>query len=60
MNDSDHEHRWMFLTTKTSFEPWDVIDGVQRYSFTEYAYLICNGCTSVIKKKVKSRNDDEN
>lgn len=48
-----HDHKWFFLTTKNAFEPRE--DGA--YDMVEYAYMICNGCTTVIKEKVKLKNE---
>lgn len=51
-----HEHKWMFLTTKNSFIPVNEGDS-DLHRMVEYAYLICNGCTQVIKEKVKTKGE---
>jgi hypothetical protein len=58
--DSDHEHRWMFLMAKTSFEILPLSVGSKTgtvYKHVEYAYLICNGCQTVMKQNVKTYNE---
>lgn len=50
-----HAHRWMFLQVKMSFEPQE--NGF--YKQVEYAYLICNGCEQVMKRRIKSEQEIE-
>lgn len=61
-----HEHKWFFLTTKNSFDPVkipaalnlpDLSSNVGLYNMVEYAYLICNACTTVIKRKVLTKEE---
>lgn len=49
-----HKHRWMFLATKNTFDQVNPGNS-DLYRSVEYAYLICNGCTTVIKEKVKTK-----
>lgn len=50
-----HEHRWIFLTTKGSYEALE--NGL--YKFTDYAIMICNGCQTVLKQRIKSNAEVE-
>lgn len=49
-----HTHKWMFLTTKSTFVA--VNEGEDNlHRMVEYAYLICNGCITIMKEQVKDK-----
>lgn len=54
-----HEHRWMFLQTRSVFE---AVQGDDSFKQVEHAYFVCNNCPdtngdpNIVKSRVKTKD----